>query len=272
MNEPPSSLQIALPISLPSMAEFPFSDNLPLDGRYLFFDGDNKCENNSLHVLLHCLIYLRINVEESYLKSVCVIMSHQQHEENLDQNVLEGYGDYDPSNSHLVDSLKQNSDSQREESLQESSSDPLQSERHKINVFHSSSFLVHLEFLRFGQFSNTLQTQRALSPLVSHLRPLAATADHHLRPPTATTGPPPPTTTSAHRPPPPARHRRPPSSATISGRHRRSATSGNLRPATAAHHIRPPLTNHLQRPLVIASPTAIHFTLQSLYFKSNKKG
>ncbi|KAL0917144.1 hypothetical protein M5K25_012191 [Dendrobium thyrsiflorum] len=41
-----------------------YDSNLPLDGRNLFFDGGSKCENNSKHVFLHGLIYLRINVEE----------------------------------------------------------------------------------------------------------------------------------------------------------------------------------------------------------------
>ncbi|KAL0910221.1 hypothetical protein M5K25_021178 [Dendrobium thyrsiflorum] len=135
-----------------------------------------------------------------------------------------------------------------------------------------------------------------LPPLLGHLCPSAATAGHHRRPPPTTTSghrrPPPPATAGHHRPPPPAitsttaghhlrppptttsgHHRRPPPPATTSDHHRRPPPPVT----TAGHQLRPPSTTtsgHLRPPPATTSTTAghhLHFTLQSLYFKPNKK-
>ncbi|KAL0917481.1 hypothetical protein M5K25_012545 [Dendrobium thyrsiflorum] len=134
-----------------------------------------------------------------------------------------------------------------------------------------------------GQYKQAAVSFRAIAtpsrppqPVGRHRRPPppATAAGHHRRPPPATTSdhhrrPPPPATTAGHhlRPPPPVitsatagHHLRPPPSTTFGHHHRPP-------PATAGgHHLRPP-------PATSSATTGhhLHFTLQSLYFKPNKK-
>ncbi|KAL0919316.1 hypothetical protein M5K25_011403 [Dendrobium thyrsiflorum] len=47
-----------------------FSDNLPLDEGELFVNSSDKGEDNPFHVILHCLIDFRIDVEEGKIENI----------------------------------------------------------------------------------------------------------------------------------------------------------------------------------------------------------